>query len=1254
MTDEQKNKIFKTLGFVPDGEIYADGEDDAPILVVCDAPPRDAYKRGQAMSNAVSRVFAEEAEKNGFKREDFSFITPCPPMPDKVKDSDSRQSKYLEFFKEDFDDLISEFSPQLVVYLGKSAGRQFTGRAIKITKVRGQVKKTPEGKPTLPLLSPSHILRRPELRDVWEADFRYMAALRDSNWDADLVAETKEGAVYEWADDLCNWLQNRPKALFVDTEFRNLRWYSDKHLPICIQLTDEEGKALTIPVSSQYVKRNHLPYSSRKMDKLKRQLKELMEDPAIAKAGFNFKIDMHVMENLGIKTRNWYVDAQMLAFAVDENMMTKSQDECVRRWVPEMQGYADAFNDKFDKSNMMTVPANDMLRYGSGDVDSGIRLVKRLVTEVKKDARQWNVLMKVQMPALRTFQKSERVGISVDVDQLRELQADLEVREKEAYEELIKEVPAKIKRRHLAMDNQRGKDPKQILSFGRDAFVRDILFTKDGFGLEPVVFTKTTRNLSDDQKIPSISSKEHLPYFEDRCEFVGRLKNYSKLQKMRTTYVGKEYDEERDGPSGFWQYLSESVDGCIHPSFLLHRTVTGRTACLTGDTLVTVLDKRGEVPIRDVKKGDWVWSFDDDLKPKPCQVSWAARTIRGAKLIQVSYLTNGARDVRSIRCTEDHRFRLRDGSYVEAKDLTNGDRVLSLERSINHAGYRLVYYTGCEGRAKLEHRMIDESLTGKISENVHHIDEVKTNNLPSNLEGLTCKEHALRHGWTEEKIRKMLATRHEKLAKGDIKLPEPKFGKSNPNYYELDLAWAEDVLWQYGGKPSVFRDVYGLDYTCVMQKLNDAGIDWKGIRAHFNKRGEFISQDMIERASKCVRLRDAAKILGVNFYKTKELLAEDHNHLITGVEFLEEREDVYDITVPSTHCFIANGICVHNSADPNAQNFPKRGELAKMFRKVFKAREGHKLIEVDLSQAELRIAAWMSMEPTMLKIYREGGDIHAATAAKLVNKSQREFAEGRRDQTPLIEVANDWVGSGVYLKGIKSVSKRREATVADFCDYKRFQAKAVNFGFLYGMGWRKFKSYAKTDYGIDFTDDESENIRNIFFSTYDRLPEWHQKMREFVREHGYVRSLHGAVRHLPNIESEDDMIKGECERQAINSPVQRFASDLGLIGLHRFARDVDWNIARPIAFIHDAVVVEVREEYAEEIAANLKWYMESSPLYNWFNLDAPIPIVADASIGMSLGEMEEVSLESVEPDWFTGDDLVIGERKHEEFLLESR
>lgn len=282
-----------------------------------------------------------------------------------------------------------------------------------------------------------------------------------------------------------------------------------------------------------------------------------------------------------------------------------------------------------------------------------------------------------------------------------------------------------------------------------------------------------------------------------------------------------------------------------------------------------------------------------------------------------------------------------------------------------------------------------------------------------------------------------------------------------------------------------------------------------------------------------------------------------------------------------------------SSRDPNGQNFPKRGKMAKEYRKIFKAPPGWVFVSCDLSQAELRIAAMMSGDSNMLKVYADGGDIHRTTAAATM---------------------------GITLQAFFDLH-------ADIQSLKRFQAKAVNFGFLYGMWWVKFRSYAKTDYGIDFTEEEAKAIRENFFKAYPMLEQWHQDVQDYVKEHGYIRTYDGRVRHLPNVFSDDEGTSKQAMRQAINSPVQSIASDLGLMTLGRLVpyiekKGYDW--IKVCGFIHDAIVCLVREDKVAQGCALVKRYMENNPLEKWFNWTPEIPITADAEIGRTLAETVEL------------------------------
>lgn len=279
-----------------------------------------------------------------------------------------------------------------------------------------------------------------------------------------------------------------------------------------------------------------------------------------------------------------------------------------------------------------------------------------------------------------------------------------------------------------------------------------------------------------------------------------------------------------------------------------------------------------------------------------------------------------------------------------------------------------------------------------------------------------------------------------------------------------------------------------------------------------------------------------------------------------------------------------------SSRDPNGQNFPKRGRAAKAYRKIFVPPPGYVQLEADLSQAELRIAADMANDGVMLDIYNSGGDIHRSTACVVLGVTEGQFADLPKDEQSL----------------------------------SRFKAKAVNFGFLYGMWWRSFVAYAKTQYGVEFADEEAEAIRERFFQKYLRLEPWHNDMKRFALEHGWVRSYDGRVRHLPTVYSDTEWVQQEALRQAINSPVQEFASGLGVMSMARITQTVDPRLLKLVGFVHDALYAWVPEQYVEWGAKTLKYFMESNPVDEWFGREMKVPMVADVGFGMNGSETIEM------------------------------
>lgn len=848
--------------------------EQADIVILCDPPSQEAERDNLPMAWEALKFFSQHAMEQGFVKGDIAQVSLCPSMPFEIMKSASKKWNHVQPHAEKVLATVMALKPKIIVAMGELASRVILNRAVKITKARGvPVMAEHLGVPVLPMLSPGYVMRLPDGLPAFRADLNTLKRIKDVGFSiSDIVVERSQ---YSWVHDLEPLMDQIQRVIAVDTETTGLRWHDTSTRVLTVQISPRPGVSWVMPVDAEYCRRWFPDVTEEQRLRLVDQIRSVMQNGAIRKMGHNFKFDNHMIRKMGIEVNGWLHDTQLMAFCIDENMMRKDLDECVRVWVPDMAGYADEFNRVIDKSRMIDVPPNDildndgnvvqhgMLNYAGGDTDATYRLAKVLDGLLRTDERQLQVYRRIMIPAILVFANSvERYGMLIDQPALRQIETELVAYTRDKYRELIRMVPPAVRKKHL----------DKGLEFTRDSFKRDILFSPEGFNLKPLMFTDSTKDLKDEsQRVPA-AGKDHLTYFvNDRrvtvATFCTEMIRLGAAEKMLSTYVG----DEEEG-SGFWKYIA--ADGNIYPSYMLHRTNTGRTA----------------------------------------------------------------------------------------------------------------------------------------------------------------------------------------------------------------------------------------------------------------------------------------------------------------------------------------------SADPNGQNFPKRSpkggpDWAAKYQGIFKSRPGWKLVNCDLSQIELRLVAWMANETTMLQVYRDDGDIHTTTAKAVL---------GYTDEA--------WEAL--------SAKEKKDA---------RFKAKAVNFGLIYGMSAKGFQVYAKTDYGLDLTLKEAEAIRETFFKLYPGLLGWHETMKTFASQHGYVRGLHGAVRHLPSIWSTDQGIRAQAERQSVNAPIQRLGSDMGLMAMIRFTSQMPSSHFRLIGFVHDALILEVREGYEEQGAAYLKWVMESPPLERWFGITAPIPIKAEAEIATgntSASLQERPELQAVKPEWW--------------------
>lgn len=257
-----------------------------------------------------------------------------------------------------------------------------------------------------------------------------------------------------------------------------------------------------------------------------------------------------------------------------------------------------------------------------------------------------------------------------------------------------------------------------------------------------------------------------------------------------------------------------------------------------------------------------------------------------------------------------------------------------------------------------------------------------------------------------------------------------------------------------------------------------------------------------------------------------------------------------------------------SSSNPNLQQVPRTPDV----RALFNAPEGRCFFEADYSQLELRIAAHYANEPTMLRIYREDGDIHSETA-KLMTGGREPTKDERR------------------------------------------KAKAVNFGFLYGMGAKKFVDYAYDSYGVKFSLPEAQKFRELFFAKYSRLLPWHEEQRHLAEALGGIPNLFGRFRKLPKIYADNWKEKGEAERRSINTPVQGSGSDILLSAAIQIKRELEPKGLKIVGTVHDSILGEIPEENKDWFVSEIRRIMIHPALLDDFGVELRCPLDCDIGVG---------------------------------------
>ena len=232
-----------------------------------------------------------------------------------------------------------------------------------------------------------------------------------------------------------------------------------------------------------------------------------------------------------------------------------------------------------------------------------------------------------------------------------------------------------------------------------------------------------------------------------------------------------------------------------------------------------------------------------------------------------------------------------------------------------------------------------------------------------------------------------------------------------------------------------------------------------------------------------------------------------------------------------------------SSGKMNMQQIPRDNPIVKG---CIRAKEGNKIVAMDLTTAEVYVAAVLAKDEALMDIFRSGGNFHSSIAKLVYNLDCEVDA------------------------------------VVDYFPTERQAAKAVTFGIMYGAGAAKISEQVTKDSGKYFSKTEAQEVIDDYFNEFHKLRTWIDKSSKFIRDNGFIYSHFGRKRRLPNVKSDNRGIASHEVRSGLNFLVQSIASDINLLGAVDTHNKIKDKPAKIFALVHDSILAEVREDYIEE------------------------------------------------------------------------
>ena len=1002
----------------------------------------------------------------------------------------------------------------------------------------------------------------------------------------------------------------------VDFETNAEPIYNKSFKPTILSVTFQPGFGCSIPLDHFETKKyTSSGWNWKKM--LRKFGEEIIENPEVVKVAWNYKFDDQIFQKYNIYYRGVCLDGMLAKYLLNEEKPNDLKS-MVRRYLPEYGDYEK--QDEFDKIPWDKKEMEPLCHYGCQDTDYTLRLMlffeKKLI-----DLGFYNIYRNLIMTASRVLTSVEKNGLYVDrafnqelldsylpkieaakeaIYNLSKVKKFTKLYNQSKIEKYIASLEKEIENLDPEVDKRKIQSREQKIaniragvfttkkelelirpvSLGSSVDLPQLMYSEEGFNFEVIKKNDTGNPSTDEETLTNLRLTVKKPD-SPKAVFLDSLLELRGLEKMYTGFIKGWANEVQD-------------DSRLHGHFNIH-------GCVTGDT--KLVGKVRDIRIKDIcPKEMGIKNIESqDLWVLTHEGTWEQITHAINKGKQITYkITTSEGDI--LKCTKEHKLLTTIG-WKKVHEIFKKNLTV------------IMYDT-----SKFD---IEATNTGKPSKEVI-FKEIP--NWPGYLVSSEGKVFSVKipgsRGLLDYNHPHELIPREWKLGRLRVYLRRNNTNKKYA-FPVSHLVWMtfnnqeipEGMVIDHVNCNSLDNRPENLQCIPYSENIKRS---YKYTRTSFvngNRNGltKFNTQvvgEILEKYQSGCTQKELVDLYGISQKQVsgitlKQRRKEIYIAKIISMECIGEK-NIYDLSVNHNHSYITRSNFINSnttsgrlsSSSPNAQQIPKTS-VDPNIKKQLVAPKGTLYIASDFSQAELRIMAHLSGDETYLNAFNSGQDPHLAIAATKYHIPYEEALKIYEDENhPDHKI---W-------------------------KVRRKQAKQIAFGLIYGIG-AKLLAVKLSDpkSGIIVTPEEAKKEMDIFFGQHPKLKTFLKKQEKFLRKNGYLVSLFGRKRRLPQIYSSDRGEEAYALRLALNFPCQSAASDMCLFGsilIYYLMRQGKLPPTKSVCLVHDANYQITKPENINTWSIYEMWQIYRNPLtkpYFGFQID-DLDMEMDFVIGRSMAE----------------------------------